>query len=171
MYYKWLNEDLTPCNGGRGQWLPARGWMPKLEGELVPCEHGYHLCREQDLIHWIGPVLWRVETRGDCETAGDKVFVREARLLSRVEKWNEKTARLFAVDCAEAVIGNFDGDPAPLTAAIHAAREYAHGRISVSKLSAAWSAAWSAARSAADSAARSAQNTMLCGYLNIQEEG
>lgn len=30
------------CNGGTATWKLKR-WMPSIVGELVPCEHGYHL--------------------------------------------------------------------------------------------------------------------------------
>ena len=55
--YKWLNKDRSPCNGGRGVWPEPGEWLT-VEGELIPCSHGIHLCRERDIIGWIGPQLW-----------------------------------------------------------------------------------------------------------------
>ena len=61
--YKVLREDGTPAHGGKGAWsLPTAdgpgAWMPPIEGPLVPCSHGYHLCEgTDDLVHWLGQ--WR----------------------------------------------------------------------------------------------------------------
>ena len=146
--------------GGTGKWnLPAGKrpgkWMTPIENP-VPCVRGYHLCRETDLIHWLGPVIYEAEARGIIVEDDKKIVAAEARLIRRVTTWNEATARLFAADCAEAVLDLFERrdafSPAPRRA-IEAARKFARGEISPEELSAAWSAAESAARSAAESAA------------------
>ena len=52
--YKWLNTDGT-CIWGQGSWpLPKHpgepgAWLPKLDGELKPCEYGYHAFEAADL--------------------------------------------------------------------------------------------------------------------------
>ena len=167
MLFKVLNDDGTCCNGGNGSWsLPTKNpdgtwtpgeWMPAIEGDLEPCSHGYHLAREQDLLSWIGPAIFEAEYRGEMIEAGDKVVVREARLLRRLG-WNERTARLFACDCAERVVHLCD-DPRPRRA-IDVARRYAGGEATAEELvaarAAAWDAAWDAARAAASDAARTA---------------
>ena len=145
--------------GGTGKWnLPAGKrpgkWMTPIENP-VPCVRGYHLCRETDLIHWLGPVIYEAEARGIIVEDDKKIVAAEARLIRRVTTWNETTARLFAADCAETVLDLFekrDDSPAPRRA-IEAARKFARGEISPEVLSAAWLAAESAARSAAESAA------------------
>ena len=175
--YKFLNEDGTSTIQGAKWPLPTgrRGrWQPRLSGELVLCERGYHLCRTTDLVHWLGPVLYSVP--GDCyEDEGmivgdDKVAVRRARLAYRVEEWNEMNARLFAADCAEAVLHKWESlypqDDRP-RAAIAAARAFAREEISAADLSAARSAAESAAEPAAESAARSAQSALLAERLGL----
>lgn len=65
------------------------------------------------------------------------------RLLRRVETWNKRTARLFAADCAEAVVHLCGDDPRP-RAAIDVARRYARGEASRDELDAARAAAWDA---------------------------
>ena len=174
MLYKVLNEDGTCCNGGVGAWhLPGKQpdglwkpfgqWMPKITGNLVPCSIGYHLCREEDLVHWLGPAIWEVEAKGRVVTDTDKVVVREARLLHRVSTWSERTARLFAADCAEHVLHLFEeeypNDNRPRKA-IEAARLYANDTIGVAARDAAGAAAgaagWDAARDAARVAAGAA---------------
>lgn len=189
MLYKFLNEDGTSTFQGTKWRLPADGKrtpaMPKVKGDLVVCENGYHLCRTGDLSYWAwaGPVLYEAEPVGDelVEVNGasePKVVVRSARLLRRLEGWNERTQRLYAADCAERVLPNYEqlvpGDTR-VRDAITVARAFARGEIKVDALltarsaaesaaesaawsvgSAAWSAAWAATESAAWSVAESA---------------
>ena len=162
-YYKVLAEDGTPHHGGKGKWsLPTADgpgeWMPQIE-KIEPCRSGYHVCREQDLIYWLGPAIFEVEIRGTTivheEAGSSKVVAAEARLIRRLDTWNDRTARLFAADCAEAVLPIFEkerpNDDRPRKA-IQAARDFAEGRTGA----AAWAAARDAARDAAGAAARDA---------------
>ena len=163
-YYKVLKNDGSCANGGSGKWhLPKRGkpgeWMPKIEGKLELCANGYHICQPQDLIHWLDEAIFEVEFDGEIVEDDDKCVVRKARLVRKVKTWNEKTARLFAADCAEHVLHIYEKqypDDYKPRKAIQAASDFANGLISKKELAAAWSAAWSAARSAAWSAAWSA---------------
>jgi hypothetical protein len=159
--YKVLNEDGTCCHGGSGKWFLPRGnrpgkWMPEVKGHLVLCGNGYHLVTASQLVHWLGPALYEAEGRGDFMTDGEKGVWRQARLLRRVEGWNERTARLFACDCAEHVLHLFeqvypnDGGPRH---AIEIGRLYAEGNASEEALldardaaRDAEAAAWDAAR-------------------------
>ena len=152
--YKVLDLDGTAHNGGRGQWmLPANGqpgaWMPPIVGDLIPCQHGYHLCRRGDLIHWLGPTLWVAEARWDQIVHTDKVVVRQARLLHRIETWTERTARLFACECAERALKRERAagrEPAEASwQSITVARRFASGTATVEELSAARAAASAAA--------------------------
>ena len=173
-FYKALNTDGTPCNGGAGPaWFLPTGnrpgkWMPPIKGELVACENGYHLCRLKDMPRWLGPAIYEAEYRGDSIKGGGKVVVRQARLISRTA-WDETGAQLFAADCAEHVLHLFEkncpGDDRPRKA-IEAARVFARGKMPQEVLAAArtaaeaagaaaW-AAWAAARAAARDAARAA---------------
>ena len=172
-YYKVLKNDGSCCNGGRGKWHLPKGkrpgkWMPKIEGELEPCANGYHLCRPQDLIHWLDEAIFEVEFRGDVVEDDDKIVVSEARLLCKVEAWNEKTVRLFAADCAERVLPfyekDYPDDNRPRKA-IQAARDYANEKITKEELDAARAAAWDAAWDAAWAAEREWQTKRLFEYL------
>lgn len=169
--FKVLGADRTAFHGGSGQWH-ARKWMPPIGGVEL-CVRGYHLCRQSDLLCWLGPEIWEATYRGERVDGSDKVVVSEARLIRQLP-WNERTARLFAADCAESALQY--ADPATATvmeATIEAVRRFARGDATASDLSAAWSAARSAARSAAGSAAGSAarsaawsaQQTKLMEYL------
>jgi hypothetical protein len=114
-------------------------------------------------VKWLGPHIWRVEyDDAECIDHGDKLVVRAARLVSQYETWNDRTARLFAADCAERVLpiyeDEYPNDARPRQA-VEAARAFARGEISAAvRLAArnAMDAARSAARSAAWNAALAA---------------
>jgi hypothetical protein len=165
MFFKILNEDGSAYHGGNGFWsLPTKNddgawragdWMPAIAGELVPWKNGYHLCREKDLPRYLGPAIFEAEYRGEMIEAADKIVVREARLLRRFENWNERTAQLFACDCAEAVVHLCGDDPRPRQA-IDVARRYANGEATDEELAAARDAARAAVRDAPMNAPRDA---------------
>lgn len=180
---------ITNTNGraryGYGSWpLPQNGqpgkWL-RVKSQLRPCKHGLHLCRERDLIYWLGPEIWEAEADDNYKhmVCNDKIVVRRARLVRRIETWNECTARLFSCDCAERVLPIFEtvyfNDIRPRKS-ISVARRYARGLASLKELenisiaartaaqstsniaagSAAWAAAWSAARVIAGATAKDA---------------
>jgi hypothetical protein len=158
-YYKFLTADGSATHGV-GKWNLPHGdqpgeWMPDIQGEIVPCRNGYHACRPQDVALWLNATMYELEYEGDIIEADDKVVGRRARLLRKIDAWNDRTARLFAADCAERVLPIFEkerpGDDRPRKA-IQAARDYANGVIDA----AAWAAAWAAARDAAGVAAGAA---------------
>jgi len=154
--YKVLRHDGSAIHGS-GTWHLPRGkrpgkWMPEIEGELVPCENGYHLCYRDTLVEWLGPTIWVAEYRGEMLRQDDKTVVRQARLTSPVPTWTDRTARLFACDCAERV-AHLANDKR-CDEAIKVARRYADGEATKEELAIARDAALSAhaARDAALSA-------------------
>jgi hypothetical protein len=176
-FYKVLGANGEATNGGTGKWFLPHGnrpgkWMPKIKGELIPCKNGYHLCRRQDVIDWLGPSLWEAEYRGECVPAEDKVVVRQSRLIRRVSTWNDKTARLFACDCAEYALGLVKKPDPRSVEAVRVARLFALGEATGDELAAAWTArtastwdaAWNAAWNAARDAARDAAKDAEAAY-------
>lgn len=166
--YKVLNEDGTPFHGGKGRWHLPNGelpglWMPEISP--VPCRQGYHYCRNtKDLLNWLGPVIYQIEVAGKIINSDNKAVAEKARLIKKLN-WNEKSARLFAADCAERQLKQIPLlSREPFINSIRSARDFANGLISQKKLNAAWDAAraaawdatWSAAWSAAGDAARAA---------------
>ena len=152
--FKVLGDKQTSCHGGNGRWVKNR-WRTA-EGELVPCENGIHYCRQDQLVRWLGPQIWLFEdgTPDETRDAGDKLVTRKGRVVQRLDTWNETTARLFAADCAEAVLQLIpESRREPFTAAVAAARGFARGEISDEERDAARAAAWAAARAAAWGAA------------------
>lgn len=185
-YYKVLRKDGLPHYCGTGKWyLPTDEpgkWMLPIEGELLPCKNGYHLCRRADLVRWLGPEIYEAEYRGDLLAVEDKVVVREARLVRRVDTWTERTARLFACDCTERALNAVGNPDSRSVEAVRVARLYADGQASLEDLTAArdaardtaWdaagdaaraAAAWDAARNAAWTAERRWQTERLFHYL------
>ena len=161
--YKILGKGGVAINGGTGQWsLPQDGkpgaWMPKIEN-IEPCVRGYHLCRVEDLVYWLNEEIYEAEGRGKFVRYENKDVFPEARLLRKLDTWDEKSGRLFAADCVEHVLHIFEkkypNDNRP-RAAIRAARDFAYRKITKSQLTAARDAARDAARAAAWDAARDA---------------
>lgn len=174
-YYKVLAEDGSACHGGCGKWPLPKGGKPgewlEVSGSIVPCRNGLHVCEKSDLVHWLGPAIFLCEVSGETVRDEHKSVVAKARLVSRINTWNDRTARLFAADCADKAIRDWQKasgkkcDPRS-HAAIRAAREFASGNITAAELSAARSAAESAAWAAERSAAWSWQTKRLFEYLD-----
>lgn len=175
-YYKGLNPDGSCYHGGHGAWpLPARNtdgsWTPgewvEVEGKVEACVNGLHACRDRQVLEWLGPALFELEYDGEPVDAGNKVVGRKARLVRRFESWNERTARLFACDCAERALPAYERsypEDARPRMAVETARRYADGHATADELAAAswdagdaarvatggaaWAAAWAAVRAA-----------------------
>ncbi|MEA1997743.1 MAG: hypothetical protein U9N61_00245 [Euryarchaeota archaeon] len=166
--YKMLDAEGRSCNGGEASWsLPTKGadgkwkpgeWMPEIEGKLELCKNGYHLCRPDNLLPWLGKQIFEAEHRGEKEERGDKIVVRQCRLLKRCEGWTEESARLFACWCIRNTLLN-DGrkvwdllkDKRSRTA-VEVAEAYAKGKTTKEDLDAARDAARDAAEDAAEDA-------------------
>ena len=171
--FKVLTKDATPCHGGNGKWNTHGKWMPRIEN-IALCQRGYHLCRERDVVGWLGPTIWEAAYRGERIDGSDKIVVSQARLIRRLKTWSDRTARLFACDCANRAMRKYgNGDKRSLTA-IKVTRAFAQGDCTRQELSAARAAASDAAGAAARDAARAAawdaeagwQTTRLFEYLD-----
>ena len=155
--YKVLGPNGQAHHGGKGKWpLPTKcddGWTPgewlSVTPPIIPCAHGLHLCRRQDLVTWLGPMIYRAEYEGDMVEGDGKIVVSRARLLAPVETWNDRTAGLFACDCAAHVLQYWEryypDDKRPHEA-IEVARRFARGDATWQQMA---EAAWAAARAAA----------------------
>jgi hypothetical protein len=163
-YWKVLNDDGTtyhhasdyrwslPVKNDDGTWTPGE-WMgpeSKTPGALTErdlCDPAVlHVCTDDQLLEWLGPAIFEVEVEGDVVTGPDKCGVRKARLVRKAEAWNERTARIFAVECAESVLHLIPEGVERTTAevALYVARCYADGEATDEELDAAWAAAWDA---------------------------
>ena len=155
--YKFTTADQKSPTG-TGAWTINR-WR-SVRGPLVACRNGLHAAPIDNLMPFLHEALWRVEI-GDTfiwheDGMGRKLVARRMRLVERIETWNTRTARLFAADCAEHVLKNFEDrypDDTRPRAAIEVVRRFARGEATEDALSAAYRAASSAAYRAAGRAA------------------
>ena len=168
-YYKVLDKHGRSCHGGEAEWsLPTRNadgtwtpgeWMPEVRGNLEPCANGYHVVTLEQLPDWLGERIFEVEPGDEIVHEDNKSVTRTCRLTRECTGWNERTARLFACDCAERVLYLFEArhpnDRRPRKA-IETARRYAEGKAAVEELPAAQDAAWAAAEAAAGAAGAAA---------------
>ena len=162
-YYKSLTADnegpysefdftpFLPKDGEPGPWLPA-------VKTLDMCASGWHCADEDRIIQWLQANIYEVEIRGKVLEDDDheKVCAQEMRLLRKCEGWNERTARLFACDCAERVLPIFEKeypDNKRPRNAIEVARKFANGDATQEELAAARAAAWAAGGAAGGAAA------------------
>jgi len=164
-FYKVLDKHGRSCHGGEAEWsLPTRNadgtwtpgeWMPEVRGNLEPCANGYHVVTLEQLLDWLGERIFEVEPGDEIVHEDNKSVVRTCRLTRECTGWDERTARLFACDCAERVLYLFEArhpnDRRPRKA-IETARRYAEGKAAVEELTAAQDAAWAAAEAAAGAA-------------------
>lgn len=126
----------VPEAPGGAEWVVAT--LP-----LEVCRRGIHVCRPDDLPHWLDDELWEVEVAGEVVEDDDKVIVERARLVAPVGGWPEMAGpfrdgcvlalRDLAVDVAhqeelhdEAVrlagcgsLESIEGVLGPLAAALH----------------------------------------------------
>jgi hypothetical protein len=79
-----------------GEWVEA-------EGEIALCRNGIHACRVEELPRWLNDELWLVEVDDVEEERDGLLLARRARLLVRIEAWNEETSRELARSCAAVI--------------------------------------------------------------------
>jgi hypothetical protein len=154
-----------PTADGPGEWVEVGKRAKKALTAADLCSgRVLHATDAAHLLDWLNEEMYEVEideSRGVI--VADKIGFRRGRLVRRIEAWNERTARLFACDCAEDALQYADPKHRDtLAATIAVARRYADGEATKEELSAsAAAAAWAAesarsASAAAESAARSA---------------
>lgn len=149
--FKVLNADLTAYHGGADPaWEP--GVWREVEGQLIPCENGLHLCTLTQLPEWLGPAVWVAEAEGEGVGREDKWVVRKAR-ITEPTLWDEQRARLFACDCATRALHHAGETNPRFEASVTMARRYAYGEATRGDLEAARRAADAAAKGVAWDAA------------------
>ena len=162
-YYKILDENSrSPYAGTKynlptkkdGEWIPGE-WMPTIEGAIIECRVGYHLCRTDDIIHWLDAEIYEAEIGEFCIEFDRKVATEKIRLLRKIETWTEKTARLFAVWCARESFKITEPTQAEIVC-VNVAEKYALGKATQEELASAWESTWESAwESARESAGES----------------
>jgi hypothetical protein len=84
----------TPRGDTAGDWVVTTG-------PIVVGRHGAHVCRADQLAHWLHDELWTVEIAGDEVAALDCVVVARARLVRHVTAWRGGGAAQFAAACVD----------------------------------------------------------------------
>lgn len=89
---------------------PVGEWV-EVEGEIAVCRNGIHACRPEALPRWLNDELWLVELEEIEEEREGLLLARRARLLARVEAWNEEASRELAQSCAAVITRLADEHP------------------------------------------------------------
>lgn len=177
-YWKVLDEQGRACHGGEFQydlpkWSPTKGWIPgtwtPLIETVVPCQSGYHVCKDEHLLQWLGPRIYACEVRGEVVAHSDKIVAGSIRLTCPTP-WDAMSARLFAVECASETLSLYESkypDDARPSEALQTAFRFALGDATNDE----FAAARAAAGDAALAAARDAQSRRLLWWLGVDEQG
>ena len=76
-------------------------WI-EADGPLAACVRGIHVCRPDDLAHWLHDELWEVEADGDQTSGLDCLVVRRARLVRKIDAWSDGAGRFAEASIAHA---------------------------------------------------------------------
>jgi hypothetical protein len=99
--YKFLRPNGTsPFTGYRWS-LPGDRPGEWVDASVAPCRSGIHACRRPDLPLWVGRVLYEIELAGDVVEQPTKVVASRARLLRRVEAWDDALRDTYTRMCAD----------------------------------------------------------------------
>jgi hypothetical protein len=156
-----------PTKNADGTWTPGK-WTRKITGKLELCENGYHFTDDSWCAAWVDAEMYEIEIIVKIVTSDDtpvKHICRRARLLRRIETWNEKTQRLLAVRIARDAMTHIKNPDPRSLAAIDTAEKFANGDATKDELDAAWAAARDSARDAAWAAAWAAARQKYSAWL------
>lgn len=99
--YKVLTEGRSDFTGWRwslpegdrpGEWLRA-------DGPIGLCVNGIHAASTEQLPQWLGDEIWEIELAGEVLEAEPALVSSQARLLRRIDAWDEATRRRFVEMC------------------------------------------------------------------------
>jgi hypothetical protein len=100
--YKFLRRDGTGVFTGHPWPLPgAAGPGAWIEAPVIPCRSGIHACRLPDLPLWLGRELYEVELAGEIVEERTKVIAPRARLLRRIDAWDDRLRDAYTRMCAD----------------------------------------------------------------------
>jgi hypothetical protein len=113
--YKFLTPAATsPFTGFRWP-VPDGAPGAWVEAAVEPCRSGIHACRRDDLPLWLGRVLYEVELDGGIVAEPTKVIAPRARLLRRVDAWDDALRDAYTRMCADRAHELAAGASPPLT--------------------------------------------------------
>jgi hypothetical protein len=99
--YKFLRADGTSVFTGFRWPVEQVGAGTWITAEVDPCRSGIHACRPEHLPLWAGATLYEVELAGEIREEPSKVIAARARLVRRVEAWDERMRELYTRMCAD----------------------------------------------------------------------
>ena len=99
--YKFLRADGTSVFTSFRWELPADGPGPWVEAPVEPCRSGVHACRIADLPLWVSRSLFEIELGGEIVEDRTKVLASRARLLRRVDAWDDRARDEYVRMCAD----------------------------------------------------------------------
>ena len=128
-FFKFLDADGVSEHGDGGTWpLPHDGvpgeWMPRATMEIIPVPpeildyyspwdrkpvwyRGWSLFTGRLVARNPGTWAYLAEWRGRVEEEERQIVVEEARLLRRLDAWDDRARWRFAADCVEHVLHHF----------------------------------------------------------------
>jgi hypothetical protein len=99
--YKFLRRDGTSVFTGFRWPLPREEPGPWVDAPVHPCRSGVHACRPADLPYWVGGSLYETELDGTIVEEQTKVVASRARLLRRIDAWNDELRDAYTRMCAD----------------------------------------------------------------------
>lgn len=98
--YKMFDADWC-CQGFQYE----VGKTYEIEGEIIPCEHGFHFCKTiEDCFNYYDCVTWNhiaeIEALGEVKEEGNKSVTNKIKIVKEI-KWNELKG--IRVNCSEGV--------------------------------------------------------------------
>ena len=99
--YKFLRPDGTSVFTSFRWPLPDGGPGAWVESNVEPCHSGIHACRPEHLPLWAGQVLYEVELDGEIADDRTKLTAGRARLIRRIDAWEEEVRDRYTRMCAD----------------------------------------------------------------------
>jgi hypothetical protein len=101
--YAFLAEGaVAPLSGFRWPSPKNREPGPWVDKDTAPAE-ALRGCRADDLRYWLDDELWNIELGGTLSTRDHLLLAERARLVDRIESWNDPLAWEFMWACARRV--------------------------------------------------------------------
>jgi hypothetical protein len=82
----------VPVGDRRGDWVVA-------SGPLGLCTNGIHASTVDQLPQWLGDDIWEIELDGEVLRTEPALVAGRARLVRRIDEWDERARLAFCQDC------------------------------------------------------------------------